>query len=64
MLFQQEFSKFHAIAETTLYDSTKGRGGVASVEAADAALRVLEDRMNELDRAIIEIHEAIKKAQS
>ena len=63
MKFQQEFSGFHAALETALYDSTKSRGGFATVEAADSALRVLEDRMNELDRALVAIHRAIQDAQ-
>ena len=62
MQFQQEFAKFYAVAEATLYDATKSRGGLASVEAADDALRVLEDRVTELDRALVGILEAIKKA--
>jgi hypothetical protein len=64
MQFQQEFAKFHATLEVTLRDSTKNRDGFDSVRAADDALRVLEDRVNELDRTLIEIHQAIEKAQA
>jgi hypothetical protein len=64
MRFQQEFARFYAAAEVMLYDATKSRGGFSSVEAADDALRVLEARMNEMDRAIVEIYQAIEASRA
>lgn len=64
MCFQQEFANFHAAAEAVLRDSAKSSVGFNSVKAADDALRVLEDRVTELDRALAGIYNAIEKAQS
>lgn len=64
MQFQTEFARFHAAIEATVRDATKSRNGFDSVQAADDALRVLEDHMNELERALVEIYRSIEAAQA
>ena len=54
MLFQSEFARFHAAIEAGVPDAAKGLNGYDSVQAADEALRVLEDRMNAMERALVE----------
>ena len=64
MRFQSEFARFHAAIEAGLPEAAKGLNGYESVQAADDALRMLEDRMNEMERALVAIYQAIRNART